>query len=45
MGAGDESEAREELGRSAFALAARAKGNGRELWRQRIKAVLAAEEA
>lgn len=35
--------AREELGRSAFALAARAKGTGRDVWRQRIQAVLAAE--
>lgn len=43
--AGDEGEAREELGRSAFALAARGKGSGRELWRQRIQAVLAAESA
>lgn len=42
---GDEVEAREELGRSAFALAARGKGSGRELWRQRIQAVLAAESA
>lgn len=42
---GDEAEAREELGRSAFALAARGKGSGRELWRQRIQAVLAAERA
>lgn len=44
-GARDEAEAREELGRSAFALAAREKGSGRELWRQRIQAVLAAESA
>jgi len=43
--AGDEDEAREELGRRAFALAARGKGSGRELWRQRIQAVLAAESA
>lgn len=41
----DETEAREELGRSAFALAARDKGTGRELWRQRIQAVLVAESA
>ena len=44
-GARDETEAREELGRSAFALAARDKGAGRELWRQRIQAVLVAESA
>lgn len=44
-GARDETEAREELGRSAFALAARDKGAGRELWRQRILAVLVAESA
>lgn len=42
---GDEDGAREELGRRAFALAARGKGSGRELWRQRIQAVLAAESA
>ncbi|RWZ67858.1 hypothetical protein ELQ92_00885 [Labedella populi] len=40
-----EAGAREELGRSAFALAARGKGSGRELWRQRIQAMLAAEDA
>lgn len=37
---GNEAEAREELGRNAFALAARSTGRGRELWRQRIQAVL-----
>jgi hypothetical protein len=42
-GPGGEIAAREELGRSAFALAARAKGTGRDVWRQRIQAVLAAE--
>lgn len=45
VGARDEIEAREELGRSAFALAARDRGSGRELWRQRIQAVLASESA
>lgn len=44
-GSRDEAEAREELGRRAFALAARDKGAGRELWRQRIQAVLVAEGA
>lgn len=44
-GGRDETEVREELGRSAFALAARDKGAGRELWRQRIQAVLVAESA
>ena len=41
----DEDRAREELGRSALALAARAKGEGREVWRLKIQAVLATEGA
>lgn len=40
-----EDEAREALGRSAFTLAARAKGGGREMWRQCIQTVLATEGA
>lgn len=44
-GSRGEAEAREELGRRAFALAARGRGSGRELWRQRIQAVLATESA
>lgn len=41
--AGDEASTREELGRQAFALAARSTGDGREMWRQRIRTVLEAE--
>ena len=40
---GDESQARTLLGYRAYQLAARESGSGRDLWRQRIQAVLAAE--
>jgi hypothetical protein len=40
---GDEERARSRLGYQAYQLAARETGQGRELWRQRVEAVLAAE--
>ncbi|MFG1930731.1 hypothetical protein ACGFK1_08735 [Mycobacterium sp. NPDC048908] len=40
---GDEARARSRLGYEAYQLAARETGQGRELWRQRLKAVVATE--
>jgi hypothetical protein len=40
---GDEARARSQLGYEAYQLAARETGQGRELWRQRLKAVVATE--
>lgn len=40
---GDEDRARTRLGYEAYQLAARETGAGRELWRQRLHAVLATE--
>lgn len=40
---GDEEDARSRLGYETYQLAARETGQGRELWRQRLEAVLATE--